>query len=163
MSGYVWSRPVTVLVDVLAWLLIHVTVGYAAHRLPVRWLSKERWWSRIRGFERDGRWYERWAIRRWKDLLPEAGAVFAGGVDKRRLPPAAAGGLGRFVIETRRAELAHWMTAAPAPLFVLWNPLPVAAVMVVYAVVVNVPCIAALRYNRARIARIEAARRRRLP
>lgn len=163
MSGYVWSRPVTVVVDVVAWLLIHVVVGYAAHRLPLAWVSQERWWSRIRAFEDGGRWYERWRIRRWKGRLPEAGAAFAGGIDKRRLPTASDAGLCRFAAETRRAELAHWITAAPAPLFILWNPWAVTLVMVLYAAVVNGPCIAAQRYNRARILRILAARRRRLP
>jgi glycosyl-4,4'-diaponeurosporenoate acyltransferase len=61
-------------------------------------------------------------IRRWKDRLPEAGALFAGGVSKRRVPRLTTDGLQRFAAETRRAEYGHVACAAAAPLFVLWNP-----------------------------------------
>jgi glycosyl-4,4'-diaponeurosporenoate acyltransferase len=44
---------------------------------------------RIRGFETGGRFYERWLkIKRWKDRLPEAGAIFRGGVSKRHVGAA---------------------------------------------------------------------------
>ena len=42
-------------------------------------------------------------------------------------PAAEQGGLERFVVETRRAELGHWLAAAPGVLFVLWNPPAVGA------------------------------------
>ena len=42
------------------------------------------------------------------------------------------------------------------PLFVLWNPPPVAVVMVVYGVAVNAPFIAIQRYNRLRASRVLA-------
>jgi glycosyl-4,4'-diaponeurosporenoate acyltransferase len=142
-----------VLADVAAWAAIHAGTGYAVHRLPVRWLRRDGVLFRPRRVENGGRLYERLGIRRWKDRLPEAGAWFAGGMSKRALPDAADGGLERFAIETRRAELGHWLAMACGPLFVVWNPAPVAAVMVVYGVVVNAPFIAIQRYNRARVSR----------
>jgi glycosyl-4,4'-diaponeurosporenoate acyltransferase len=146
------SDPVTVVVDIVAWGLIHAGTGYAVHRLPVVWLARDRWLFRAREFERGGRFYRRTLrIGRWKDRLPEAGALFAGGVSKRHLPTGDRGlDLERFVVETRRAELGHWLAGLPAPLFVLWNP-PVAAVlMVAYGWGVNLPFIAIQRYNRVR-------------
>ena len=140
----------TVLIDVGAWAVIHSATGYAVHRLPLHRLQHDSWLLRPRSFERDGRLYERLGIRRWKDRLPEAGALFAGGVSKRHLPTAAEGGLPRFIAETRRAELGHWLAMAGGPLFVLWNPPAVAVVMMVYAVAVNAPFIAIQRYNRLR-------------
>ena len=108
--------------------------------------------------ERDGALYQALRIRRWKDRLPEAGAFFAGGISKRHLPGRARGGLERFVVETRRAELGHWLAAAAGPLFVLWNPPGVAAVLVAYGVAVNLPFIAIQRYNRLRVERVLRAR-----
>jgi glycosyl-4,4'-diaponeurosporenoate acyltransferase len=67
---------------------------------------------------------------------------------------------GGFRAETRRAELGHWSAMACGPLFVLWNPPAVAAVMVVYGVVVNAPFIAIQRFNRLRIGRVLARRSR---
>ena len=49
---------------------------------------------------------------------------------------------------------------ACGPLFVLWNPPAVAAVMVAYGVVVNAPFIAIQRFNRLRIGRILARQSR---
>lgn len=149
------SNAATVVVDVVAWGLVHAGTGYAVHRLPLRALERDTGIWRSRRFERDGRFYEDvLRIRRWKDRLPEAGAVFAGGVSKRRIPSAADGGPARLAAETRRAELGHWLAAAAGPLFVLWNPPAVAAVMVAYGVVVNAPFVAVQRYNRLRLARV---------
>ena len=150
-----------VVVDIAAWAVFHAATGYAVHRLPLRRLEHDNWLLRGRRFELDGHLYERFGIRRWKDGLPEAGALFAGGVSKRRLTGTDEPGLARFAMETRRAELGHWSAMACGPLFVLWNPPAVAATMVAYGVVVNVPFIAIQRYNRLRIERVLARRRNR--
>lgn len=152
------SAPVLVAVNVIAWGVVHAGTGWYVHRLPLRRLDHDTWWSRERRWERHGRAYARLGIRRWKDRLPEAGDLFRGGVSKRHLPSTDPAGLDRFAAETRRAELGHWLAAAAGPLFVLWNPLPIAAVMVAYAMAVNLPFIAIQRYNRLRIARITARR-----
>jgi glycosyl-4,4'-diaponeurosporenoate acyltransferase len=153
------SDPLTVLLDVVAWGLIHAGSGYVAHRVPVRWLARDRWLFRERRVERGGRLYARTLrIGRWKDRLPEAGDLFAGGISKRHVTDAAAGGLDRFVAETRRAELAHWLAAAPGPLFALWNPPAVVPVMILYGLLVNLPFIAVQRYNRIRASRVLRSR-----
>jgi glycosyl-4,4'-diaponeurosporenoate acyltransferase len=153
------SDPITVVLDVVAWGLIHAGAGYLAHRTSVVWLSRDRWLFRERRFERGGRWYtEVLRIGRWKDRLPEAGDLFAGGISKRHVTAADQGGLERFVVETRRAELGHWLAAAPGVLFVLWNPPAVVPVMVAYGLLVNLPFLAVPRYNRIRASRVLRAR-----
>jgi glycosyl-4,4'-diaponeurosporenoate acyltransferase len=147
---------VDVAIDVAAWFLIHSVTGYAVHRLPLRRLQRDGWLLRLRSFEQGGRCYERLGIRRWKDRVPEAGGLFAGGMSKRHLPTEAEGGLARFAAETRRAELGHWAAMAGGPLFVLWNPPGIAAVMILYGVATNAPFIAIQRYNRGRVARVLA-------
>lgn len=149
------SDPVTVVLDIVAWGAVHAGTGYLVHRLPVGWLARDRWLFRERRWEQGGRRYRRaLRIHRWKDRLPEAGALFAGGVSKRHVTGDDAGGLERFVVETRRAELGHWLAMVPAPLFALWNPPGVAVAMVVYALAVNLPFVAIQRYNRARALRV---------
>jgi glycosyl-4,4'-diaponeurosporenoate acyltransferase len=137
--------------------VVHSVTGYCVHRIPTGSpiLARDGWWSRPARWERDGRVYERrLRIKRWKDRVPEAGAWFAGGVSKRSLAGRDADGLARFVVETRRAELGHWAAAAASPLFALWNPPGVAAVMVAYGLAANLPFIAIQRYNRARLERL---------
>ncbi|MCC5951839.1 MAG: hypothetical protein JJU45_07045 [Acidimicrobiia bacterium] len=144
-----------VVVGSVVWAVAGTAVGYVMHRLPVTRFDHDTWLTRLRPREVDGRVYERrWAIRRWKRWLPEAGDAFAGGFSKKRLGGRSTAHLERFVAETRRAELTHWVVMACGPFFVLWSPLWLAAVMVVFGVVANLPCLVAQRYNRARLLRL---------
>jgi glycosyl-4,4'-diaponeurosporenoate acyltransferase len=151
MLRLLMPQTLTVAVDVIAWGAFHAGTGYAAHRLSDKRLSREGWLLRPRPFEVGGRWYRRrLRIHRWKDRLPEAGALFAGGVSKRELPSYDIAGLELFVRETRRAELTHWWAMACGPLFVLWNPPLASALLVAYGVLANLPFILIQRYNRFR-------------
>lgn len=156
-----WSWEVVVAVDALAWTIVSLGVGWWVTRAGPKRL-RDGPVTRLRRFEAGGGWYRRrLGILRWKDRIPEAGAVL-GGTTKRCLPH----GLGRedavarYALECRRGERAHWVILGTAPLFALWNPPGLFAVMVAYAVVVNVPCLAVLRYNRARCAAVAARVRR---
>lgn len=152
------SAPALVAVNVVAWGCFHAGTGVYVHRLPLRRLDHDTWLWRERGWEREGRVYERLGVRRWKDRLPEAGDLLRGGMSKRHLPAVDDGGLARYAAETRRAELGHWLAAAAGPLFLFWNTAPVAAVMVAYGLGVNLPFIVVQRYNRLRVARISERR-----
>ncbi len=152
----------TVAIDALAWAAVQVAAGYVVHRLPARRLERDGPLLRIRPWEGEGRVYDRaLRIRRWKHRLPEGGAVFPGGVDKRHVGGRGEGVLEAYARETRRAELGHWLAMAPAPLFMACNPPGLRAAMAAYAVAVNGPCIVSQRYNRARIDRVLSARARR--
>ena len=143
----------TVLLDAAAWGLISTVVGYLGHHWPVERLTTDGRFTRLRRFEYRGGWYERvLRIKCWKDHLPEAGALFAGGFAKRRLLRKDPTYLRRFAVETRRAELIHWTVLLAGPFFGLWNPPVLTVAMIAYAVIANLPCIAIQRYNRARLA-----------
>jgi glycosyl-4,4'-diaponeurosporenoate acyltransferase len=145
----------TVLVDCVLWALAGTAIGFAAHRAGPDSFDRDGWLTRLRRFERDGRWYERRLhIKAWKQIVPEAGTLFGVGFSKRRLTSSSIDHLRRFVVETRRAEITHWLVLAVGPLFVLWNPVGLAIVMCAYAVLANGPCIAIQRYNRGRLARV---------
>lgn len=145
------------------WASASVAIGYVAHRAPVRRFDHDTWLTRLRPAEAGGRTYERHlAIRRWKRWLPEGGAAFRGGIDKRHLPGRDQASLERFAAETRRAEVVHWALLSLSPAFVLWNRPAIAVGMVAFGVVANVPFIWVQRYNRARLERVLARRRRRV-
>lgn len=150
-----------VVADSLVWGAWSLTVGYAFHRLSPDRLASDNALTRLRPWERQGRAWVRLGVRRWKSRLPEAGAFFAGGVDKRRLPSSQTADLRRFVVETRRAELVHWTVPVLAPAFFLWNPPPLALGMVGFAAVANVPCLVVQRYNRGRVLQLLARRQAR--
>lgn len=147
--------------NIAAWGVIHVGTGYYVHRLPQHRLERDPLLLKQRSWERGGKVYDRLNIRQWKERVPEAGAFFAGGVSKRAIPDRSTQALEAFAVETRRAEIGHWLAAIAGPLFILWNTLPVTAVMVLYGIVVNLPFIIIQRYNRFRINRILERRTKR--
>ena len=144
--------------DIVVWGAIHAGTGYLAHRLPAARCERDGWLTTLRGWERSGRVWRVLRVHAWKDRLPEAGATFEGGVSKRCLPAFDDAGLRQFAASTRRAEIGHWSAAVCSPIFLLWSPLWIAGVMVVYGLAVNAPFIAIQRYNRLRVSRVLSRR-----
>lgn len=152
-----------VLVSSAAWAIIGITTGYIGSRLPMSFLDHDTWLTRIRRIEDGGRIYQRrLRIGRWKSKLPEAGGLF-GGPSKRHLGGTDVDSLAAFAAETRRAELVHWSNLLAGPLFFIWCPPGIGAVMAVFGVVFHAPFICIQRSNRGRITRVIDARRRRSP
>jgi glycosyl-4,4'-diaponeurosporenoate acyltransferase len=142
----------TVLLNAGAWLAIHLGVSFLASRLPLSWFDPRSWLFRTRRWEHGGRVYDTvFRIRTWKRRLPDGAALFRTGFRKRRMTGRSPAYCRTFVRETCRAELCHWLVFALVPLFFLWNPRWVAWPMVPYALAVNLPCIAAQRFNRPRL------------
>lgn len=154
-----WVR---LLLIALNWVVFQIGSGLIAHHLPVSIFDRETKASRVHAFEAESRFYRRYfLIQRWKHLLPEAGALFAGGFAKNSVPPCALRDeefLERFVAETRRAELTHWLPILLSATFFLWNPLEIAVWMPVYAMITNVPFIMVQRANRPRLQRLAEKR-----
>jgi glycosyl-4,4'-diaponeurosporenoate acyltransferase len=140
-----------VALDAAVWTGWSALVGWWQARRPLRRLDHDGPLLRFRRWETKPR-YEALGLRRWRRLLPEAGPLF-GGISKRRLPTASEGGRSRFLAECRRAERTHWCILAITPVFALWNPAWLTAVMVGFAIIANVPCLVVLRYNRLRLQR----------
>ena len=90
-------------------------------------------------------------------MLPD-GAPWLGGFSKKKLNARDPGCLAQFLVETRRAEIAHWCMLACFPIFFLWNPPWACGVMCAYAVAANLPCIVAQRFNRMAITRLVSNR-----
>jgi glycosyl-4,4'-diaponeurosporenoate acyltransferase len=149
------STAATVIVDVLAWLVVHLGVAWAVTRLDPRRFDPRAWLFRERALERGGRLYQRlFRIESWKGSLPDGARLFRRGFRKKQLAARSPEYLARFRVETCRGELAHWIVVACAPLFFLWNPPWVGLVMIAYALLANLPCILAQRYNRLRLGRV---------
>ncbi|HOY58603.1 MAG TPA: glycosyl-4,4'-diaponeurosporenoate acyltransferase [Verrucomicrobiota bacterium] len=139
-----------IVLNVAGWPAIQIGLAWAFTRMPAAWFNTRN----PRGWEEGGRVYERiFAVKRWKDRLPDGARWFGGGFAKGRLRSADPGHLRRFVRETWRGELCHWAALAFVPVFFLWNPWWANLVIVAYAAAANVPCIVAQRYNRARFQR----------
>ena len=145
--------------NILGWPLLHLVIGFTAVHLPSRLFAQDNWLTTQRRWEGDGRFYQNWfAIRKWKLLLPD-GAPWFGGFAKQKLASRDAAYLAHFILETRRAEIAHWCMFGALPIFFLWNPPWACWVMTAYALAANLPCILAQRYNRLALSRVARHRR----
>ncbi len=136
--------------NIAGWLVIQLGLAWLFLRLPERWFE---WPSRPK--RRRGRLlYERiLCIKSWKYRLPDAARWFEGGFAKGILSSRHPDYLRRFVLETRRGEICHWMAITCSPLFLLWNPWWGFIANLSYALLANLPCILVQRYNRSRLRR----------
>lgn len=145
----------TVLVNVLAWLVIQLGLAWMMIRIPADRFNPRGPLAQLWNWELSGDSYEKFlGIKLWKDRLPDAAGWFKGGFPKARLRVPSSEFLERFLRETWRGELTHWLALLPLPLFAIWNPCWGIAINAAYAVAANVPCILVQRYNRGRLLRV---------
>lgn len=139
-----------VVLNVALWPVIQLGLAWAALRLPASWLGTPA------GFSRESpEFYERWLrVKRWKDRLPDGAAWVGGKFGKGRLRSSDPVYLEAFILETWRGEICHGCAFLFVPLFFLWNPWWGDCVIVAYAVLANLPCLIAQRYNRLRLRRL---------
>ncbi len=147
--------PWVIALNALGLPALQIGMAWAFTRMPAAWfhppsLGKDRshFYEHILG------------IKRWKDRLPDGADWFKGGFAKASLQHRDPQHLARFLRETWRGELCHWMVLALIPLFFLWNPVWADLVIVCYALAANLPCILVQRYNRQRLGRVLRSPRR---
>ena len=147
----------TILLNIAAWLIIHVGVSYLMTHIPLNLFDTGFWLYRQRKWEKNGKIYARiFRLKKWKKRLPDGAALFKKGFQKKHLKRLDEIYLGNFIRETCRAEITHWIMFLLSPVFFIWNIWWVGIVMIVYAILVNVPCIIIQRYNRIRLKRVNS-------
>lgn len=136
---------------------IHLGVSWLFTRLPLAWFPPQSLLFREHSLERGGALYQRFlAIRTWKDWLPD-GAPWVGGFSKKGLISRDPDYLRQFRAENCRGEAAHYAQIPALLVTLVWNPWPTAAaVIVMYALLSNLPCIVVQRHTRLRISRLLA-------
>ncbi|MGK7379179.1 glycosyl-4,4'-diaponeurosporenoate acyltransferase [Planococcus sp. 1R117A] len=144
-----------VLADAAAWTFFQLVISYGATRIPFHWFVRHDRLFRSFRFERNGElWQQLFRIKGWKGHLPDGSMFFPSAYNKQALHGHDSPSLAEFVVESRRAELTHWLVMLPAPLFWLWNPAGAFWMNVAYAFFFNIPFIITQRYNRPRLERL---------
>jgi glycosyl-4,4'-diaponeurosporenoate acyltransferase len=140
-----------VILDVAAWLVIHMGTAWAVTQMDADRFHPEHPLFRRRGWEGDGQVYDRlFRVRSWKKWLPDGAALFEKGFRKKRLAQARSDYYERFIRETCRGELAHWLVIWIAPVFFVWNYWWAGMIMIAYALAASLPLIITQRFNRIR-------------
>ena len=134
------------------WLGCSLLVGALANRLPAPWLQQPLPVLPASALRAALRRQERWLrIRIWKVWIPDAGAALPGGVSKASLARRDPAALERLVLETRRAELVHWLLWPVGLFTLLWLPPAGVLLNLAFATAFNLPCLLLQRYNRLRL------------
>ena len=134
------------------WIFWFYFIGYLASRIPDKFLEKDFIFTKLFSFETDASWFRKiLKIDKWKDNMPELGGFFGDGFEKRSVAYGEINQLKQFILETRRAEIAHWFMIGGWILTTTFNPLWAVLFNIIFAHAVNFPCLIIQRYNRARL------------
>ena len=145
----------TIAINIIVWLCIHVGVSVSISVKEQSAFNAEAWLYRERGWEESGRIYEViLKIKEWKRFLPDGAAASRNGFRKKNLQNRDVAYIQRFITETCRAELTHWIIFAFSVIFFIWNVWWVGIIMIAYAFIVNIPCVLTQRYNRIRLKKL---------
>ncbi len=146
------DAPTAVILCFALWAVFQLSAALICYLLPDSKFDHDSCIYRIRGFEQKGSLYKKYfAVHKWKKYLPDGGIVFNGGYSKKHLIGLSENDLNKYLIESRRGELTHWLAIIPFWVFGFFAPPYIIPIMFVYAVAINMPCIITQRYNRPRI------------
>ncbi len=150
------SEALTIILCFLVWPVLQVGAALICLNMPDRCFLPDGFFFRTHRFEKGGQLYDRiFKVSRWKHLLPDGGMVCKKrGFKKKRLDSFTEDNLNRFLVESARGELTHWLAILPFWIFGFFAPARVIWYMLLYALLINIPCIIAQRYNRPRVHRL---------
>jgi glycosyl-4,4'-diaponeurosporenoate acyltransferase len=147
----------TVIVDIIAWIVLHLSIGYLCSKIPAAWFNPGSWLYQTFKWEKDGRIYQRFFnVRSWKSHIPSGGSLYPNTFLIQNIQSLDLTYLRRWLVESCRAEFCHWVMMLPGFLFFLWNSIELGWAMVAYAILNNLVPIISQRFNRPRIRKMIA-------
>jgi len=145
----------TILSFIIIWPLMQVSIAFLGNKIDDKHFDPNSWWLKTRRWEKNGDFYDDvFKIKKWKHILPDGAKTHKGGFPKGHLQSYDPDYLKAFIAETGRAEIFHVLQILPFWVFGLWSPPFAIWIMLGYAIIVNVPCILAQRYNRPKLIKI---------
>ena len=150
-----FSDMLMILSYMLVWPLLQVSASWLCLLIPLDKLDHTRGLFKPQSWEGRAFYRKFLKVDLWKKYLPDGAGLTKVGFEKKHLFGVGPAYLTRFLAESCRAELGHWMAILPFWVFGLWSPSIVLPYMLLYALAVNLPCIITQRYNRPRIAQLQ--------
>ncbi|MCY1153399.1 MAG: hypothetical protein PQJ49_13580 [Sphaerochaetaceae bacterium] len=139
----------------IVWPLIQLIVTLICNLFDVKKFNPNSFFLRCHKWENGGKVYKTiFKIHKWKHLLPDGARVEKNGFEKKYLKTYDKEYIREFIYQTGRAEISHWLQIIPFWVFGFWCPFYIIWLMLLYALLVNIPCILAQRYNRPRLIRV---------
>lgn len=145
----VGSAAILLLVDFLILVAMAITIGFLAPRCPDRWFARDVGPLKLTPHD-TARAYRRVGIPWFAKWLPEGGS-WLGGESKSSLYGVDVASLEAYLIEVRRGEWVHFLSAFTFIPLVFWNPWWAMLIWFLIVGVGNMVFFLVLRYNQMRI------------
>lgn len=114
--------------------------------------KEENCFDKISFFKKEKFYENIFKIKHWKDKIPQY--VAKNGFSKKKIENFDLDYLKRFISETYRAEVNHFICCLIIPFLFFCKYIMISTIVSVLIILGNVPCILIQRYNRLRIRRI---------
>ncbi len=145
----------TFLMDVITWVVFHLSIGFLSSKIPHEWLNPNLRFFMSYAWEKEGKIYDQiFHVRAWKDLIPDGSRLYRGSFSVKHLPTNDPAYLIYWLKESVRSELCHWAMIVPGFFFFLWNGVFTGWLMILYAFLNNLAPIIMQRFNRPRMRRL---------
>lgn len=141
------------------WSVLYLAAVGILSNVAARWLPRDfrpdAFPFRPYGFEKQGKFYEKFGIRKWKNKVPDMSKHLGFLMRKTVTAKTDRKATQLLVQETCVAELVHICLIALSLLILLyWRTPGAAAFLLVYNLLGNLPFIMIQRYNRPRLQRL---------
>ncbi len=151
MRIFYFTEVQTFLVDILAWVFFHLSIGFTFSKLSIRHFNPTRSWFQTKNWEKDGLIYQKlFKVKNWKKIIPSGAALYKNAYEVKHLTEVTIDNVRLWIQESCRSEVCHWLMMIPGGFFYLWNSVEVGRLMVFYAFANNIVPIIMQRYNRPR-------------
>ncbi|MEN6570838.1 MAG: hypothetical protein ABFD24_03255 [Anaerolineaceae bacterium] len=145
----------TLVVDILAWVIFHLSIGYTTSKIHVDKFNPDRKWYQTKPWEKGGEVYQQiFRVKDWKKFIPSGAALYKGAYEIKNMVSYSVQNVRLWLKESCRAEFCHWMMILPGFFFFLWNSTAGAWVNLAYAILNNLVPIVMQRYNRPRVRKL---------
>lgn len=128
--------------------VIGILAHYIGESMPRSWFSEKRFPYRTERFEKNGKFYDRLFIKKWKTKLPDMSRVMRDMLPKRVSYDATSESLSALIKETCVAEFIHQcLCILSVGIYFIWKNY-IGIILTVITVICNIPFIMIQRYNR---------------
>ncbi len=138
----------------LYWLIFQMSIANLGTKIPDKYFRQRHIIFKSFNFENEGQIWQHWFnVKSWKHKILDGHQFNQNIYDQRHLMKINIYSVEKMIIETKRAELIHWISILPVIIFNKASRL-VKYINIFYAIIVNVPIIIVQRYNRPRLTQL---------
>mgnify|MGYP000860136703 FL=1 len=107
----------TFFLDIVMWVIFHLSIGYWSSRIPVNLFNPESLLFKTRKWEKNGLVYEKvFKIRSWKDHFPSGAAFYQDAYEIQHIDEFSIENVRTWILESCRSEFCDFPGLSLFPL-----------------------------------------------